>query len=274
MQSKELTIFEKLETFGITLEELHYKNFPKIVVSFSGGRDSQACLKIACDKYGADNVLAAFADVKNEHPTTYKHIDRVICDYGCGFAKYTAGTVYDVVDKRGYFPNDTVRFCTSLLKLRPAKYFECCLSAENDCKGFTVYVGIRGDEGMARQKRYKETYHDEVYTKNDIMGSMYPNYMHKRYNVYVQMPLLDSSLGDVIHLLGDTANPLYAQGQESVGCFPCLAAGDKAKQHAFEMDAFGLEQYNRFSVLAKKHNIKLFTGKKTAHLNGCLFCRM
>lgn len=46
----------------------------KIIVSFSGGKDSQACLIWAVKKYGSKNVQAVFCDTGWEHSLTYKHI--------------------------------------------------------------------------------------------------------------------------------------------------------------------------------------------------------
>lgn len=46
----------------------------KIIVSFSGGKDSQACLIQAANKYGADKIEAVFCDTGWEHPDTYQHI--------------------------------------------------------------------------------------------------------------------------------------------------------------------------------------------------------
>lgn len=46
----------------------------KIIVSFSGGKDSQACLIQATKQYGADKIEAVFCDTGWEHPDTYQHI--------------------------------------------------------------------------------------------------------------------------------------------------------------------------------------------------------
>lgn len=40
----------------------------KIIVSFSGGKDSQACLIQAANKYGVDKIEAVFCDTGWEHP--------------------------------------------------------------------------------------------------------------------------------------------------------------------------------------------------------------
>ena len=49
----------------------------RIIVSFSGGKDSQACLIWAAKKYGVSNIEAVFCDTGWEHPSTYKHINYV-----------------------------------------------------------------------------------------------------------------------------------------------------------------------------------------------------
>lgn len=37
-------------------------NKVKVIVQFSGGKDSQACLIKACEDFGANNVTAVFCD--------------------------------------------------------------------------------------------------------------------------------------------------------------------------------------------------------------------
>ena len=49
----------------------------KIIVNFSGGKDSQACLIYAANKYGSDNIEAVFCDTGWEHSDTYQHITDV-----------------------------------------------------------------------------------------------------------------------------------------------------------------------------------------------------
>lgn len=50
----------------------------KIIVQFSGSKDSQACLIKACETYGADKVTAIFRDTGWEHELTYKHIHNIV----------------------------------------------------------------------------------------------------------------------------------------------------------------------------------------------------
>ena len=46
----------------------------KILVFYSGGKDSQACLIWAVKQYGTDKVEAVFCDTGWENPITYQHI--------------------------------------------------------------------------------------------------------------------------------------------------------------------------------------------------------
>jgi 3'-phosphoadenosine 5'-phosphosulfate sulfotransferase (PAPS reductase)/FAD synthetase len=44
------------------------------VVPLSGGKDSQACLMLALQKFSAENIIALFCDTGFEHPETYAHV--------------------------------------------------------------------------------------------------------------------------------------------------------------------------------------------------------
>jgi len=65
----------------------------KIVVPVSGGKDSQACLKMAVSEVGADHVMGLFCDTQFEHPLTYKHIGTLSELYNVRIKVVTAGSV-------------------------------------------------------------------------------------------------------------------------------------------------------------------------------------
>ena len=46
----------------------------KVIVGWSGGKDSQASLNWAVKKYGVKNVVAVFCDTGWENPITYLHV--------------------------------------------------------------------------------------------------------------------------------------------------------------------------------------------------------
>ena len=92
----------------------------KKVVPLSGGKDSQATLIYACDKYGPQNVIAVFCDTKWEHELTYAHIKYLIEKLGCDFVDLTSKK-YDgmlgLAKKKGRFPATKSKFCTTELKV-------------------------------------------------------------------------------------------------------------------------------------------------------------
>lgn len=54
----------------------------KILVQFSGGKDSQTCLIKAVNDYGNEKVTALFCDTGWEHEETYTHIHNVCSQLG------------------------------------------------------------------------------------------------------------------------------------------------------------------------------------------------
>lgn len=90
----------------------------KILVSFSGGKDSQACLIQAFKQYGGGgNLTAVFCDTGWEHPDTYKHVNDVCLQMGVRLI--TLKSKYDFVSLAAHkkrFPSTNAR-CQKPVKL-------------------------------------------------------------------------------------------------------------------------------------------------------------
>ncbi len=266
------------------MKNLHKnKNKTKtILVNVSGGKDSQACLKMMVEKHGADKVLGIFADTKWEHPLTYKHIKKMQKLYGVEIVTISAAdfgttggdSVESQIREQGDFPSRIVRFCTSRLKTRPLQKFafahalkrNLATGLEDKC---LLVLGIRTDESHARAKKYKGITADECMTPSEILTDG----TNKFDNAFdVNFPIIHWTTYQVMQYLGDEVNPLYAAGFKRVGCFPCLAhEGERGLNNAYNFDKFGASQ--------KKKVIELenYTGKKHTASNfdqACLFCSM
>lgn len=208
------------------------------VVPVSGGKDSQACLKIAVEEFGARNVLGLHCDTGWEHPYTVDHISKLSDLYGVRICTVSAGTVPEKVRKYGMFPVGGARFCTDELKLVPAKLFyrQTALALGH---GFQVFSGVRSQESGARRKRYAKHASGEVYAPHEVMPGKFPKYLDAL-GVRMRLPILDWSAVQVMDFVGRAnLNPLYAEGFDRVGCFPCLAAGDRVKEKCFRHDDTG-----------------------------------
>ena len=138
----------------------------KVLVQFSGGKDSQASLIWAVKKYGKENIAACFCDTGFEHNVTYKHIQNVVQQLGVPLVTLRSDKYNDFVDmsiKKGRFPSTMARFCTSELKVIPM--IDYVLSQD---ESFIIIQGIRANESKVRAgydvecSYFKEDFNDEV----------------------------------------------------------------------------------------------------------------
>lgn len=223
----------------------------KCIIPISGGKDSQACLKLAVDKFGKDGVLGMFCDTQFEHPLTYQHIENMKNIYGVTIITLCDGSVYGKILKTGRFPSDIARFCTDQLKIQVGKRFYDEYSKAKEVSkdtglAFEVWYGMRLGESFQRHERYKDKSVDTLYPPHEIMVNKYPKYLEKQ-GVLFKLPIVDWEEEDVYDFLGDEINPIYEKGFSRCGCFPCLASGDKYKQEAFSFDDVGKQR--RIDVL-------------------------
>lgn len=246
----------------------------KILVPISGGKDSQACLKLAITHEDPSNVRALFCDTKFEHPQTYEHVHWMVKHYGVQLDIVNGGTVLEKSVKYGRFPGGGARHCTDELKIRETKFYLKSLSEKQG--GFEVWYGMRSDESPERKKRYAGKINEDLYLPHEIMPNKYPKYLGKA-GVRFKLPILKWSKEDVFSFLDKEEHPHYAAGFDRVGCFPCLAAGDRWKEKAFNHDDFGREQYIKVQDISKQLDKSIWTsngGKYRNEQQGCLICNI
>ncbi len=253
----------------------------KCVVPVSGGKDSQACLKMAISEFKSNEILGLFCDTKFEHPRTYDHVKWMGEHYGVEIKTISAGSVESKVLQHGRFPGGGARHCTNELKIIPSKKFYKEL-AESQGSGFIVYYGMRSEESAERAKRYNMKMGDEVYMPHEVISN-YPQYLGMM-GVRFKLPIIEWTNRQVFDFLDGEHNSLYDDGFDRVGCFPCLAGGDGWKEKAFAFDSFGRNQRIKVQVLEESINKSVFTSKGAIQRNnkdqidmfdsssGCKFC--
>ncbi len=177
----------------------------RVVVSMSGGKDSTACaLLLRRNGIEFDSV---FMDTGWEHPALYDYLEGVLePTFGkierLKSAKYPGGMV-ELIRKKKAFPGRRMRFCTQELKVKP---FEAWVSAQGE--PVINVVGIRRQESKARANAKRWEFDGEL-------------------DVDIFRPLIEHTFDDVIAMhkeSGIAPNPLYLQGAERVGCYPCIFA--------------------------------------------------
>jgi 3'-phosphoadenosine 5'-phosphosulfate sulfotransferase (PAPS reductase)/FAD synthetase len=208
----------------------------KVIVQFSGGKDSLASLIWAIEKYGVNKVEAVFCDTKWEHELTYKHIEEVTKNLGVKLVTLTNEKVdgfLGLVKKKKRFPSTKARFCTEHLKTIPA--IDYILKQEDH---LIIIQGIRKDESLSRSLMAKQCTYFKFYTQpygKDKKGKdKFHTYRKKdikawreKYSDDIIRPFFDSTGQEVIDYIlsaGYKPNPLYYMGMGRVGCMPCIMA--------------------------------------------------
>jgi len=237
----------------------------KIVVPVSGGKDSQACLKLAAENYPKESILGLYNNTQFDHPLIAAHLKKMANLYGVEIVETVSGSVDDQCIKHKRFPSGAARFCTEELKIWPSKKFYKELAIKQGC-GFEVWIGVRTDESRDRKIRYAGKVGDDLMLPHEFMRK-YPKYLSKL-GVMFRLPVVEYSKADIFHYLNGEQNPLY-ENFERVGCFPCLAAGDKYKAKCFSFDDFGKSQLFKVQRIEKEIGKSIWTSQTGA---GCALC--
>lgn len=231
----------------------------RVLVPTSGGKDSQACLKLALQQYAPHEVRALFCDTQWEHPITLAHVERLRTLYGqVQIDTVTGGSVLEKSIKYGRFPGGGARHCTDELKIRETKLY--CKALAELQGGFEVWYGMRTGESPERAARYVGKVNDALYAPHEVIPSKYPKYL-ARMGVMFRLPVLDWTEQEVKDFCRGEMNPLYSAGFPRVGCFPCLASGDRFKEKAFAHDDFGRGQLARVAIVSAQIGKSIWTSK-------------
>lgn len=109
------------------------------VVPVSGGKDS-TCLALALQEREPRPYTYIYTPTGEELPEMMDHMDRLEKMLGQKVWRLTNGTLAEQIDRNRMLPNVFSRWCTRLLKLRPAGKFYSQFAP------LVCYVGIRDDE--------------------------------------------------------------------------------------------------------------------------------
>lgn len=208
----------------------------RIIVSFSGGKDSTASLIWAVNRYGSNNIEAVFCDTGHEAKETYEYINHVIEYLGVKLTvlkgKYTFESL---ARKKGRFPAYNARFCTTELKIRPMINWLL-----DEVKDHCIIIqGIRWEESYSRSKMPKECRFFNLDDKNLNIRRKDIRKWIAKYDDSVLRPIIEwDSLAVMAYILnnGLKPNPLYYKGFKRVGCFPCIMS-TKSEIKAFAQSA-------------------------------------
>lgn len=122
-----------------SVEILRDENGIAHIVPVSGGKDS-TCLALALKEKEPRSYNYIFTPTGDELPEMIAHIHKLEGLLGQSIIRLTNGTLASQIQANNMLPNVFARWCTRLLKLRPAgKFYE-------QFAPVICYVGIRNDE--------------------------------------------------------------------------------------------------------------------------------
>ena len=211
----------------------------KIIVTFSGGKDSLAAL-LWVREHITTNFTTVFCDTGWEHPLTYEYINRIADRLNLDLVTLKSPK-YDgmvgLAKQKKRWPSTRARFCTQELKTKP------CIDyvLDNVQDNMLMIQGIRAAESpnraaMSKQCTYFKYYFEPYGYDKAGKPKMHTYRGHdvrvfrKQYADDLLRPVFDWSAQQVIDYIlsaGLEPNPLYTMGYKRVGCWPCVMASQR-----------------------------------------------
>lgn len=179
------------------------------VVSISGGKDSTAAA-LALREAGVPFQMV-FADTQWEAPETYEHLDHLREKLGPIDVVGVEGGMEARIRYRAGFPARKQRWCTRELKIEPLRRYHDGVEVVTGRDTVSV-MGIRWTESADRALM--------THWVDEPTG-------YRKWGGWIWRPILHWSIDDVLaihHRHGVRVNPLYRNGHDRVGCFPCIFA--------------------------------------------------
>ncbi len=200
----------------------------RIIVSISGGKDSTAMLLKALEEYPKPLITPVFCDTGWEHPAVYEYLDYLEKTLDIKITKIKSdkypGGMIDLIKKKRFIPNSNpiYRYCSYELKKVPMWNFLKNLSPVSA----QVWIGVRTEESNSRAKKYADILPEEIFSYREL----HPNAPKACEIHFERYPIINWDIKDVLNIFkkhGIDINPLYYQGFNRVGCFPCIISSLK-----------------------------------------------
>lgn len=122
----------------------------KVMVNFSGGKDSTVAILEALKHYPKDEIMLCFQDTGAEYAETETHVKKIafLMDLPLTILKPPKDW-WEHIREIGYFPTPSVRSCTRELKVHVVRSF---IRQNRDLLGdeLVIVSGIRADESAYR----------------------------------------------------------------------------------------------------------------------------
>lgn len=208
-------VFANIERLAIIKEEAfkfvqeQVRTFPehKLVISFSGGKDSTVVADVVTRALSNPSIVHIFGDTTLEFPTTYEYVERFRKNNPKTIVKTSKNreqTFYSVCEQIGP-PARMMRWCCTMFKTGPIT--RTLSSLFRDSKILTFY-GIRKNESASRSKYDRVANGANVKIQKQTVAA--PIFYWSDLEVWLYM------LSE-----GVDFNDAYRLGYDRVGCWCC-----------------------------------------------------
>lgn len=239
----------------------------KVIVTFSGGKDSLASLLWVRNNLTKD-FITVFCDTGWEHPLTYQYIKEIREKLDLNLVTIKSKKFDGMVDlarKKSRWPSSQRRFCTSELKTIPM--IDYILDEIND--DILMVQGIRAAESHKRAEMSKQCtffkYYVQPYGKDKNGKDKFHTYRRKDVLAFREKhaddllrPVFELSAQQVIDYIienGVQPNPLYRMGYKRVGCYPCVMA---SQQDIYNISVQDPDRIDYIADIEKRLNSSFF----------------
>jgi 3'-phosphoadenosine 5'-phosphosulfate sulfotransferase (PAPS reductase)/FAD synthetase len=195
----------------------------KVVVQFSGGKDSTAAILKVLEKYPKDEALLVYEDTGADFVETEPHVKLIAGMVGLPLVILKGKEDYfDLVRRYQSFPSPASRWCTRKLKMDEIRRY-IAANRSMFSSELIVVTGIRADESPARAKMGAWRLDDHLTTKNQMVKFWAPC-----------LELTEVGVKEYVTANGLPLHPCY-QFSRRANCWNCFFAPNHSVRAYAEM---------------------------------------
>jgi len=184
----------------------------KVIVNFSGGKDSTVAILEALKKYPKDEILLCYQDTGAEYLETEGHVRKIANQLELPvFILKREEDFWGMARRRRFFPTPGVRWCTSYLKRDLLNKWITKNYRGTDTELILV-TGIRSEESLSRSRLHEWEEPKNVHIVRSVSQVWYPC-----------LDMKEQEIKDRVKAEGLELHPCYDFARRC-GCWCCIFA--------------------------------------------------
>ena len=184
---------------------------PKIIVNFSGGKDSTVAILKTLEQYPKEDMILCFQDTGAEYLETLPHVKTIANLFELPLVILRRDEdFWELAQRLHHFPFRTMRNCTLYLKVRELNKWVRA-NRENLGNEIIIVSGIRGEESLYRSKLPEWRLHETTLKDGSFTAKVWLPCLH----------LKEKEVYDIIKSQGLPLHPCYEFARRC-SCWCCI----------------------------------------------------